>query len=181
MASRQHDSAHTKYHSGLVVSKSLGAGEEKAVFKAREKLESPLSCPYHHCTCAEQGAGTGSGPWLSGRQLPALPITLCLMPRTVPSSCKPHGKGHMGSLGWEPALLQEKGGAQADSKEHRWGTATTSAIDGEPKPCVARAQPPLPAPCTPGTEHRCCPGLEGGRCGSDGALARPPPCHTSPG
>lgn len=60
-----HDHAHTKYHSGLVVSKTLGAGEEKAIYKARQKLESPLLCSYHHCVSVEQGVGAGLGLWHS--------------------------------------------------------------------------------------------------------------------
>lgn len=174
MASLQRHSAHTKYHSGPVVSKSLGAREEKAVFKVRQKVESPLPCSHHHCTSphTEQGAGVGQGCG----SLPVLPITLCLMPCTVPSSSEPHGKGHMGSSGWESLLPRERGGARVDSRELRWGTATSPAIGREPKPCVARAQPSLPAPPSSHPRHRAprLPWLaalvEGGCCGSDGAL-----------
>lgn len=159
MASLQRDSAHTKYHSGLVVSKSLGAREEKAVFKVRQKVESPLPCSHHHCTSphTEQGAGVGQGCG----SLPVLPITLCLMPHMVPSSSEPHGKGHMGSLGWESVLPQSKG-------EHVW--AAESVAGGQPprrpsaeSPSLARHVhsrlcPPR-RPRAPGTEHRGCPGL----------------------
>ncbi|CAM9368008.1 unnamed protein product, partial [Bubo scandiacus] len=159
VASLQHRSTHTKYGSGLVVSKSLGIREEKGIFKARQKLESPLPHLCHRCGCTEQDAGAGLGPQLTGQQLPALPITLSLMPRALPCSCKPHEGSRGGSL----SCCRNKG-----QRAESWGTATTPALAWHLR---CHRCPPR-SPCTASTERwgcppaSCCPG----RCGSDGAL-----------
>jgi len=81
--------------------------------------------------------------------------TLCLTPRMVPSSCKPHGEGHVGCVGWASVPLQEQGPALVDRRERRWGTATAPAIGTATSACLTVLIPPAPSTMA---VPACCPG-----------------------
>lgn len=154
MASLQRNSAHTKYHSGaggFQIPWGWG-GESHFQGKAEAGEPSPVSLPPLHLRGA--GCWGWSGLRLSGREMPVLPITLCLMSHMIPCSREPHGKEHVSSLGWEPVPLQEQGGARVESREHRWGTATTPAIDGA---ISARHTIVLPPASSSVVAPSCCP------------------------
>jgi len=170
-ASLRHGSAHTKYHAGLVVSRSLGAGRRKLFPRQGRSWRALSRVPAR----AEQGAGVGQGCG----SLPVLPIT-------HPVLDTPHG----------PLLLQapRRGACGLCGVGVRPAAGTRASAGGQKRASLGDSHRPghrhshlcLPhRPHTPGTEHHGCPGVLSRRRVAAAAVMTghclSSSCHTSPG